>query len=179
MGMKILLSLALLVLVVGLNTAWAKTFDNKYTKSLKKECPVGEVLSDVYSIHSNDYEDRKSRLSCRPVPSGAAPGNCTWTKSYINEYDAPVFFMCPPNEVLAGIESKFNDVDSDRRFKFQCCQYPGYKTSECELTGYLNDFDEVVKYKASNDVVLTGWFSYHDNGFEDRRHKLVECLLSE
>ncbi|KAK3767608.1 hypothetical protein RRG08_003869 [Elysia crispata] len=189
--MKFLLPMALIVLAVDLNTAWAQDFDwlqslgwgqdfdNDFHLRLKKVCPQGDVLSDVYSIHHKVYQDRRSRLTCRPVPSGAAPGNCTWTRRYVNEWDGPVLFMCPANKVLAGIDSKFDTLVSDRRFKFQCCEYPGYKTSECQLTGYLNDWQDEMSYSASNDAVLTGWFSYHDNGFEDRRHKLVECLFSE
>ena len=41
-----------------------------------------------------------------------------------------------------------------------------------QTTGYLNGFDAVINYSVPANSVMTGLYSYHDNGAEDRRWKV-------
>ncbi|KAK3740219.1 hypothetical protein RRG08_054241 [Elysia crispata] len=176
MSLKVFTSLAVLALVVALAVAdESEEFDNEWDGELSFECPSGEVLTSVYSVHDNHREDRRWRLGCKKAPSGANPTTCSWTDDYINAFDEPISFLCPANYVLTGINSIHSNAAEDRRMKLKCCTKSGYKTSNCELTPYLNGWDAVLDYTVPNGRVITGWFSVHDNGKEDRRHKLIVC----
>ncbi|KAK3767600.1 hypothetical protein RRG08_003861 [Elysia crispata] len=164
---------------LGLHTHLVFDSDNLGPGSFFKECPLGEVVSKVYSEHDNDGEDRIPHIDCRPAPLGWNPETCSWTNGFENDWDKPLSYTCPTNWALAGVASLFSNNYDDRIFRFQCCEFKGLKTSECEMTDYLNDWEGVLDYTAPNGTVIAGWFSEHMDGYEDRRHKLLECLFSE
>ncbi|GFR61598.1 hemagglutinin/amebocyte aggregation factor [Elysia marginata] len=171
------MSLAVLALVVAF-AAGVNSFVNNWDQPLLYACHGGQVLRSVYSIHNNGAEDRRWRFSCGAAPSSASPNNCFWT-DYVNTWDEPVSFMCPANNVIAGIQSYHNNGAEDRRTKFKCCSQSGYKTYSCSLTSYLQEFDRPLDYTVPNDKVLAGWASVHSNGAEDRRHKMLVCSYGQ
>ena len=165
-----------IVLLVALSAAWAadEGYDNSYDSKLSYECHPGRVLRSVHSIFSNAKGDREWEFSCsRPVSDADPKQDCHWTSDYVNEWGKPVFFVCPADHAMAGIQSIHNNDSEDRRSKFYCCKDPNYKTGSCYLTGYLNDFKEALQYTRENGEVITGWFSeFHAR---DRRHKFLVC----
>ncbi|GFR61561.1 hemagglutinin/amebocyte aggregation factor [Elysia marginata] len=167
----------LLSLAVVLSVTWADDqFDNAWDGPLNFECPAGEFISSVYSVHNNQREDRRWRLGCSAAPYGAIMPKCSWTEDYVNSWDEPISFMCPTDYAVAGIQSYHDNRFEDRRMKFKCCKPLAYKTLSCTLTPYLNEFDGELNYTVPNLRVLTGWFSVHQNRQEDRRHKMLTCL---
>ena len=180
MSLKVFTSLAVLALVVALAVAdESEEFDNEWDGDLSFECPRGEVLTSVYSVHDNSKEDRRWRLGCKNAPNGAKPKTCKWTDDYVNEFDEPISFMCPANYVLTGINSTHSNAAEDRRMKLKCCRKSGYKAFGCELTPYLNDWDAVLDYTVPSGQIIAGWVSVHDNGKEDRRHKMIVCSYNK
>ncbi|KAK3804421.1 hypothetical protein RRG08_006720 [Elysia crispata] len=175
MSLNVLLLVVLLS--VGLDTAWSQDDDfvNDWDGEVNFECPEAQVIKSVYSVHENHFEDRRWKFDCVPPPSGAVPKNCEWTDDYVNDWDEAITFMCPPNQLLAGVYSVHNNDFEDRQMKFKCCKDSNYKTYSCELSDYLNEYDEVLDYNVPNGFVLTGWYSVHSNKREDRRHKMETC----
>lgn len=45
---------------------------------------------------------------------------------YVNDFDQPLVFQCPHGGVLDGVSSYHDNHREDRRFKFYCCEKPGY-----------------------------------------------------
>ncbi|GFR61580.1 hemagglutinin/amebocyte aggregation factor [Elysia marginata] len=154
-------------------------FNNDFDGELNFECPANEVFYSIYSVHDNNYEDRRWRFTCRQAPAGATPGRCSWTGDYVNTWDEPVSYVCPRNWVLAGVHSYHSNDAEDRRWKFKCCKDSNYLTYSCDLTSYRNNWDEELRYIVPNGKVIAGWFSVHDNDKEDRRLKLLECSYRE
>ncbi|RUS82355.1 hypothetical protein EGW08_009870 [Elysia chlorotica] len=151
------------------------SYANRWDKEFRFECPEGEVLRNVLSVHSNLMEDRRFMFSCGAAPFGGRPSTCKWTHDYVNDFDEPINFMCEPDAVLTGVDSINSNDHQDRRMKFKCCKATGYKTASCGLTPYLNAWDSMMTYNVPPGKVLTGWFSVHSDGAQDRRHKMLFC----
>merc|ERR1712212_1394394 len=47
----------------------------------------------------------------------------------------------------------------------------------CQITGYVNNWDAYMNYVVPNGYVMSGAFSHHDNGKEDRLWKFIVCKL--
>merc|ERR1719239_1636274 len=50
--------------------------------------------------------------------------------------------------------------------------------TNCKWTGYVNSWDDRLKWYAPGKAVIVGAESYHDNGKEDRRWKFYYCELT-
>ena len=167
---------AVLTLFVALYAegAGATIYNNQWDKPVLFDCPYGQVLSSVYSVHNNHKEDRRWRFTCKAAPFSANPTSCYWS-DYANGWDAPLNFKCPGNYVIAGVSSYHDNRREDRLTRFKCCEQHGYVTYSCSLTSYMNAWDQVLDYTVPNGNVITGWYSVHDNHREDRRHKFLAC----
>ncbi|RUS79425.1 hypothetical protein EGW08_012802 [Elysia chlorotica] len=182
MSLRFQPSLSALALVVALATFCLgavkadEEFANDWDAELNFECPAGQFISSVYSVHNNVKEDRRWRFGCQQPPYGAFRTACTWTADYVNNWDEAVSFMCPAHYAIAGVQSVNSNAHEDRRMKFKCCKPYGYKTLGCELTPFLNDFDAELNFTMPNNKILAGWFSLHSNKYEDRRHKMLSCI---
>ncbi|KAK3802006.1 hypothetical protein RRG08_064600 [Elysia crispata] len=172
--------LVLLVLALGVDLAWTYTghYENEFDKELNFQCPEGQLLSYLYSIHGNYHEDRRWRFGCRSANYGTVSSSCQWTPDYVNNYDGAVNYLCPANMALAGVHSVHSNYYDDRRMKFKCCGHSGFKADSCEMTPSLNKFDRELKYNVPSGRVIAGWVSVHFKKFEDRRHFMIVCSYS-
>ena len=59
---------------------------------------------------------------------------------------------CSPNYYLSGMESVHKNSLEDRIWKFRCCCLSKHVTSNCGLTGYINN-----RYHAFNYMVGQSW----------------------
>jgi len=144
-----------------------------YDKQWTFECGEGKTFSYIRSTHSNKKEDRIWHFSCK---STGTSGSCCFSDE-VNEWDKPVDFTCPINQVLSGISSRHDNKKEDRLWKFQCCDN-NVKLSGCYYTVYMNDWDKELKLSVSGSKVIHGLYSYHDNKKEDRRWKFELCNAS-
>ncbi|GFR81675.1 hemagglutinin/amebocyte aggregation factor-like [Elysia marginata] len=154
-------------------------FDNNWDRRLDFECPDGQVITSVYSIHGDKYGDRRFKFGCRAPADGAVADFCGWTPNYVNMWKQPVRFVCPNNFGIAGVSSFHHNYYEDRRWKFKCCRDNGFIETPCALTDYLNDFDQVLNFTAPASDVIRGWQSWYDDEREDRRHKFVTCTVKQ
>ncbi|RUS78641.1 hypothetical protein EGW08_013611, partial [Elysia chlorotica] len=151
----------------------SSSYVNQWDLPVHFQCPAGQFLSAVSSIHNNHREDRLWNFACRPVCHGCHLSSCKWT-GYVNYWDEPISFLCPANYFITGVESVHDNHFEDRRYKFKCCTL---KTCSCSITPYVNDWDLPLHYYVPHGQVLVGWASWHDNHREDRRHKFITCSL--
>ena len=124
----------------------------------------GEALSQVGGSHDNDVEDRRLDLHCRQVAPGPLT-NCIWS-GFANALDFPLFFQCPPNFVMAGIYSVFDNVGFDRQFDLLCCDYAELCARNCRLSEYANDFDQGMEFTIPPGTAIIGAYSFHRNFYE-------------
>lgn len=94
-----------------------------------------DTETDSYSIKIFAQEDEfRSQLAAledkltqaTKVAIGASSvnlANCEIPNdgNWVNGFDAPVDFICPPNKVIVGEHSYHNNETEDRRFRFRCC----------------------------------------------------------
>ncbi len=137
---------------------------NEYDEVHSIQCSTGEGLCRLYSEHSNSKEDRIFNYGCCRVTSAQNVHKCTWT-DYITEYDEPISFMCPANQYMGGTTSRHSNSREDRQFKYQCC-LGGFTSQSCELTDYLNDWDQRINYHTESGYIIAGTTSYHSNDKE-------------
>ncbi|GFR89715.1 hemagglutinin/amebocyte aggregation factor-like [Elysia marginata] len=168
---------ALVVLAQAEEQAADVEFDNNWNSPLDFECPDGQVITSVYSIHGDSYRDRRFKFGCRAPVEGAVADFCRWTPSYASVWKAPVAFACPRNFAIAGVSSSYRF--EDRRWRFKCCRDHDYIENPCAITDYLNDLDQVLNFTASASDVIRGWLSWYDDKSEDRRHKFLTCTMTK
>ena len=167
--------LVLVLTLVHYATQGKVDFNNDWHQVMSFECPWEKTLRSVYSIHSNDEEDRKFNFGCQDPPAGAKIISCKWTPRWVNDYKDPVSFMCDPDYILTGVQSIYDAASKDRIMRFECCTDPAYATFACHLTDYRNEFDKPLGHIVRRGKYMVGWFSDFSADKADRRHKFVEC----
>ncbi|CAL1539512.1 unnamed protein product [Lymnaea stagnalis] len=148
-------------------------FVNNWDQPFNFNCPPGQVISYVSSIHDNGAEDRRWEFLCRAV---ANTHSCSHS-GYVNTFDNPVVFRCPGHQVMTGVNSYHSNGNEDRRYGFYCCNVASLKTCDCYITGYVNDWDEKLTLVVPEGKAIKGAFSHHDNGREDRIWQFEICNL--
>ncbi|RUS73797.1 hypothetical protein EGW08_018436 [Elysia chlorotica] len=163
--LSVSLSILLVAVVLALYTGEAKAWDTKYDEPFEYNCPSGQVLYRLKSIHHNRHEDRKWDFSCRPAPGGANPRRCL-ASNYANDLDRELNFQCNSDHMITGIYSFHNNAREDRRFRFKCCSDENFSTSDCRYTSYINNFDGYMNFAVPQDKIIVGAYSVHDNHSE-------------
>ncbi|XP_063785034.1 serine/threonine-protein kinase B-raf isoform X4 [Pseudophryne corroboree] len=156
----------------GYSPRWA----NIYDQILDFKCQNHQSIGLIFSAHDNKYEDRVWDFSCTDTFSN--PAKCTWT-NYVNNFDEEFTFSCPFGSVLSGMYSYHENKYEDRRWRFYCCQGEVPVSHNCKWSGYINDFDQYLRWDAPANHYLTGAHSYHDNKTEDRRWEYQSCERNE
>jgi len=148
-------------------------WENSWDGALEFDAGVDGMITGLYSVHNNYREDRRWKFMY-----GSAKGlDCheqTWT-DWMNSWDEILYFICPPDQVLHGIESFHANSKEDRRWKFQCCRVSsGVSVQSKGWSEYVNDWDKELSYRCpASDQAIVGVSSYHDNYTEDRRWKVL------
>ncbi|CAG0914388.1 unnamed protein product [Notodromas monacha] len=151
---------------------WVNDLDG----TLDFNCPFGETISRVQSIHDNDSEDRLWAFECKPIPIDSSDLTCQ-NSGYVNDFDEEITFNCPFNGVISGTHSEHSNHDEDRRWDFKCCEALNYCTTNCYFTPEVNDYDGPMDYTVDTDYYISGVASHHDNGKEDRRWRFFVCKV--
>ena len=96
-----------------------------------------------------------------------------------NNYVAELNVNCSDTAAIYSVRSQHSDEDQDRQWLWECRDVVDTVFDDCELTEYLNGFDQPIYFQCDHDYVLTGVYSYYDNGTEDRRWKAKCCKSSD
>merc|ERR1712224_557026 len=114
----------------------------------------------------------KEKENKRPCPKEATTIKPNSWSSYVNNWDGGVSYSTS-NRPIVGIYSVHHNGKEDRLWKFQNANI-GAKSITSRITNYLNNWDGAVHYTCPGNQAITGFYSYHDNGKEDRRWR-VRC----
>ncbi|XP_061435679.1 hemagglutinin/amebocyte aggregation factor-like [Lethenteron reissneri] len=100
-------------------SSFATSYVNNFDEKLDFTCPFNSIVSGIGSYHSNDAEDRRWKFTCT-MQANVCMGACQWT-DYLNDFDAPIFWVTPDSRYLVGAHSYHSNDAEDRRWKFQFC----------------------------------------------------------
>ncbi|XP_074649189.1 uncharacterized protein LOC141904499 [Tubulanus polymorphus] len=78
-----------------------------------------------------------------------------------NSWHQPPSFQCPRYQHIQWFKSLDDNGREDRLFDMSCRS--GY-VGNCSWSSYLNDWDRVVSFVCPHNGIVTGFYSYHDNG---------------
>ncbi|KAL2102502.1 hypothetical protein ACEWY4_001670 [Coilia grayii] len=120
-------------------------------------------MDRISSYHSNYYEDRLFSIDCKSTFSSSS--TCTGS-GWVNNFDGPLYYVCPSNYVVSGIASYHLNYYQDRRFYIRCCRAPGYYHHSCRWTPWVNYYDEYFNWYVPNYNYLAGIYSVHSNSHE-------------
>lgn len=156
-------------LAVVFKSTTTDNYINWFNEWFTFEAGFDRVITGIDSYHENHSEDRRWRfytatadgLKCRPL---------SWT-DYKNGFDGELHLSCGENQALNAVRSEHSDEDSDRRFKFRCCDITSggkYYIDSVHHTHLLHSWDKVINEKCNPNSVMVGLTSYHNNHHEDR-----------
>lgn len=80
-------------------------------------------------------------------------------------------------KTVSSIYSVHDNRREDRLFDVKCHDSPvgrGYP-SNCKFSGWLNNWDQPIRYTCPNNGKVIGLHSYHHNHHEDRRWEIACC----
>jgi hypothetical protein len=96
-------------------SVWLNDWDNQ----LDYTCEGSKVMTGLHSKHKDSKEDRRHKFKCGTI-DGATTTSIGSLGDYLNDWDQPLDFQCPPNSAFKRIESDHDNGREDRRFKIQC-----------------------------------------------------------
>ncbi|XP_074652892.1 uncharacterized protein LOC141907210 [Tubulanus polymorphus] len=161
----------ILIVLAAVATLCRGYWNNDWDQPLDFQCSSGQYINFIRSIHHNGHEDRRFRLECQ---RGFVGTDCSWT-GFLNGWDEVIRFTCPRNGIVTGLYSYHNNGPEDRRWRVRCCQLITQPGRDCRWTEWLADWDQEINYRLSHGTAITGLYSNHHNGNEDRRYKLRIC----
>ena len=105
--------MSVLFLLFVITSCYGQDWVNDYDGYLYFECPEGQSVSHISSVHDNKHEDRMWAYECSPLTAGY--DNCAWS-GYVNNFDEILLFECASGAgVVAGMESEHDNGHEDRR----------------------------------------------------------------
>ena len=121
----------------------------------QKESPVSDVQEsdELTSKESNDV-----------------------TAQWNNVWDSILHKECPNGQAFYRVVSTHHDGYEDRLWDWYCRSYAQISSS-CSWHGYVNGFDEAFLFSCPINQLMTGAYSEHHDGYEDRRWKFRCCSL--
>lgn len=148
-------------------------WDNTWHGKLFFDCPKGHSLTYMKSVFRNCQQDRLWKFDCGF--NEASKEFCHWSHGYANDAKDGIFFYCPNNGFISGIQSIY--VGGDRRYKFKCCNDEGFDHTDCHQSHHLNKAGEDFEYKVDRDkrFYITGISSCFNSEKRDRAWVVNYC----
>lgn len=94
-------------------------------------------------------------------------------ENWANDWDDDVNYNCGKGYSISRIRSIHRDCIEDRIWAFSC--ESNSAAQHCSWSHTLNSYDGVLDYKCPHDGFISGIYSWHLNGREDRRFQFKCC----
>lgn len=157
-----------------IDAGWS-TYKNHFHTTLKFKCGYNQVVTGIYSVHSNHWEDRRWRIRCAKLQADIYHLQASLS-GYINSWKGVFSWDAGMNEMITGFKSYHHDRKDDRKWRV----YHGSINLRCDKSlwsGYANNWDGYLKFVCPNRAVLSGVSSYYHYVKKDRRWKFSCCTL--
>lgn len=110
----------------GCGSRYETGYLNNWDREARWEGGTGEIMVGVYSYHSSDHEDRRTKIRYERLPHGyktvaGATSSGQWTQE--NDWDSSDSqdrTKCNVGEVIIAYNSHHNSGKEDRKFKVKC-----------------------------------------------------------
>jgi len=99
--------------------------------------------------------------------------------SYQNYWDKELTFDAGQDRMLTGLYSYHDNGREDRRWRFWTGSVPGVQCVSKQWSTWKNNWDGELSFSCGSNQVLSGIWSKHDNGKEDRRWRFRCCEVSD
>ncbi len=164
---------------IGLHKTGWSGYKNGWDARLDVTATIGgqyAAFCGFSSYHDNNREDRRFRFKyCAPADGSTTQPEIT-LQTGASPWDGRSLVDCPADSVLTRIVSWHNNDREDRQWQYSCSKFNGWKTNSCGWTNHVNGWDAQFNYEpGSQQEVIAGIDSYHDNDREDRRFKFKYC----
>jgi hypothetical protein len=141
-------------------------------------CSGAQAVTQLVSKHDNGREDRVWKLGCSGLCTGELSGH--YWSSWANSWDGTLEYTCPTDYLVVGLQSVHDNGKEDRRWAINCASTPprwvngrarGANVDQGSWSDWINGWDGAMDYSCPAEQVLTGVYSVHHNGYEDRLWK--------
>jgi len=150
----------------------------KHHTAFKKECPLGEVLTSIYSEHSAKEKDRNFSFSC-----GVAPGlkltDCAWTIEDSKHLAEEEWTLGNGERVIVGLRSStFSNDKQDRTYSIKSCKVNGTDMPQSvSATSWANEYRGTLSYNMQHTSFMTKIVSTYSELHRDRKFKFATVQL--
>lgn len=144
------------------------TDNNDWDEWLFFECAGSDqAINYIQSTHDDGKEDRLWQFGCG-IYTEWQTSDSYWTR--ISDYDNEINKSCNDG-FICGFSSFHNNGKEDRRWRFKCCNQEEYGTTRADTSGTVgpNTWDDPVNVDLDYPKYISGVYSVHDNGKEDRQ----------
>jgi len=94
---------------------------NGWDGTQDQACGSNEVMTGVWSEHSNKKEDRRYRIKCSRINGATIQTLPQWSQ-WANGWDGNLDYTCKKGLAMTAMYSQHSNQKEDRRFKFKCGQ---------------------------------------------------------
>ena len=158
---------------------WQSDYVNDWDLGMNAYNDQYVFFNGIYSYHEDWRGDRRYKFRyCKPSDLTMTTAGSINLPTTI--YDEEWERGCGGNSALSQAISHHDNGKEDRQWVFRCTPLPQfYRITDCEWTGYMNEWDGIMNYDCPNDGLLRTIQSYHDNSKEDRRFRFECCRVIE
>ncbi|XP_033726357.1 dermatopontin-like [Pecten maximus] len=103
-----------------MNCVWSG-YVNDFDGPVLYECPGDDFINGIRSVHDNGKEDRRWSFQCCSL-RGHVRDKCHFT-GYVNQYDGPLSYTVPDDQLIHGTNSIHDNGPEDRIFAFEVCHF--------------------------------------------------------
>ena len=135
-------------------------WQNKWRHNLNVHCNNHNGIVGSHSVYNAGQKDRVWNWPCRRV-SESPQTFCHWSGDE-NAETGNMNFTCPTNQILNGVHSYYVPSVTDRRWRFYCCSFPGYSTTNCYTTQLANTGHEQIYHVVGAPRVFIGASSIYN-----------------
>jgi len=94
---------------------------NGWDGTQNQACGTNEVMTGIWSDHSNGKEDRRYRIKCSRINGATIKSLPQWSQ-WANGWDGNLDYTCQQGLAMTAMYSQHSNGKEDRRFKFKCGQ---------------------------------------------------------
>ncbi len=114
--------------------------------------------------------DRQFYFGCKEVSTST--NGCYWT-DWVDSNSLLLYkkslwkgTCAGKNEFIAGVESTYKYVYTERDWRFKCCSSNDIESTSCTSTEYINNPKETFQYNVAADEFVNGFESLRTDFYE-------------
>jgi len=126
--------------------------------------------AEKYGKERSHKAERANKHRLAVERSNKARAQVTWHAwgGYLNNMDRPINWAANGHTFISGLRSFHNNHYEDRQFSPLLTNVRSTQARK-HWSGWVNNMDAYFAYSCPTNYVMSGFISYHNNHYEDRR----------